>query len=264
MRTLFDAESVGIADSTPTPTGSGEQECFAELQTTRGVAFSTNAGVSAYVDLEKFAGGASAAIAPLREVLSNGLVEKTVHDVKRAVGLLDHFDITLEGVRHDTYLAAYLLDPTRTKYDLADLAKDALNLENGHKPPPNWSDGLANRSRRGSDRADRERAVRTHPRKETRNDLFGSGTMLYRMERAGLKVDKKVLADLSSYIGQNYKLTIRIYELAGREFNIGSPKQVGEVLSDLHIDIGRKTSTGRISTSKAVLEELAQQFELRV
>ena len=38
-------------------------------------------------------------------------------------GLLDHFDITLEGVRHDTYLAAYLLDPTRTKYELADLPK---------------------------------------------------------------------------------------------------------------------------------------------
>jgi DNA polymerase-1 len=72
-----------------------------------------------------------------------------------------------------------------------------------------------------------------------------------------------VLAGLSSYIGQElHKLTVKIYELAGREFNIGSPKQVGEVLSDLNIDIGRKTSTGRVSTSKAVLEELAQQFEL--
>ena len=62
--------------------------------------------MSAYVDLEKFQGGTPAAIGPLREVLSNGLVEKTVHDMKRAVGLLDHFNITLEGVRHDTYLAA--------------------------------------------------------------------------------------------------------------------------------------------------------------
>src|ERR1044072_1004916 len=87
--------------------------------------------------------------------------------------------------------------------------------------------------------------------------------LLYRMEQAGLKVDPKVLADLSSYIGQElHKLTVQIYQLAGREFNIGSPKQVGEVLSDLHIDIGRKTSTGRVSTSKAALEEVAQQFEL--
>ncbi|HEY5401222.1 MAG TPA: DNA polymerase, partial [Pyrinomonadaceae bacterium] len=45
-------------------------------------------------------------------------------------------------------------------------------------------------------------------------------------------------------------------------FNIGSPKQVGEVLSELNINSNRKTSTGRVSTSKAVLEELAQSFEL--
>jgi DNA polymerase-1 len=62
VRTLFDAESVGIAVADSTPAGTGEQECFAELETTRGIAFSTSAGVSAYVDLEKFCGGATAAI----------------------------------------------------------------------------------------------------------------------------------------------------------------------------------------------------------
>src|SRR2546427_3316796 len=83
------------------------------------------------------------------------------------------------------------------------------------------------------------------------------------MERAGLKVDRKVLGDLSNFLGQELaKLTDQIYQLAGHEFNIGSPKQVGEVLADLNINAGRKTSTGRISTSKAVLEELAQTFEL--
>jgi DNA polymerase-1 len=87
--------------------------------------------------------------------------------------------------------------------------------------------------------------------------------LLFRMERAGLKVDRATLADLSNYLGLELKkLTVRIYELAGREFNIGSPKQVGEVLSELEMTSGRKTSTGRISTSKAVLEELAQTFEL--
>ena len=71
------------------------------------------------------------------------------------------------------------------------------------------------------------------------------------------------LADLSNYIGQElHKLTVKIYQLAGREFNIGSPKQVGDVLGELNIDSGRKTSTGRVSTSKAVLEELAQTYEL--
>lgn len=268
VRALFDAESVGIAVADMTPAGTGEQECFTELQTTRGIAFSTGAGVSAYVDLENFVGGAPAALGPLREVLSNGLVDKTVHDMKRAVGLLDHFNITLEGVQHDTYLAAYLLDPTRSKYDLADLAKDALNVEDGNRPPSSWSETAWQTAAAADLTAQTARVLYARILEKKLETIYSEvelplAPLLYRMERVGLKVDKKVLADLSSYIGQElHKLTIKIYELAGREFNIGSPKQVGEVLSDLHIDIGRKTSTGRISTSKAVLEELAQQFEL--
>lgn len=270
VRTLFDAESVGIAvaDSTSTPAGSGEQECFTELQSTRGIAFSTAPGVAAYVDLEKFEGGAGSAIGPLREILSNGLVDKSVHDVKRAVGLLDHLDIKLEGIRHDTYLAAYLLDPTRSKYDLIDLAKDALNIGDENRPPENWSETAWQTAAAADLTAQTAHVLYARILEKKLETIYSEvelplAPLLYRMERAGLKVDKKVLADLSSYIGQElHKLTIKIYELAGREFNIGSPKQVGEVLSDLHIDIGRKTSTGRISTSKAVLEELAQQFEL--
>ena len=268
VRTLFDAENVGIAIADSTPAGTGEQECFTELDTTRGIAFSAAAGIAAYVDLEKFAGGAAAAIGPLREVLANGLVEKSVHDLKRAVGLLDSFNITLEGVKHDTYLAGYLLDPTRTKYDLADLAKDALNIEDGNSPPSNWSETAWQTAAAADLTAQTARVLYARILDKKLETIYSEvelplAPLLYRMERAGLKVDKKVLADLSSYIGQElHKLTLKIYELAGREFNIGSPKQVGEVLSDLNIDIGRKTSTGRISTSKAVLEELAQQFEL--
>jgi len=87
--------------------------------------------------------------------------------------------------------------------------------------------------------------------------------LLYQMEQAGLKVDRKVLGDLSNFLGRELvKLTEQIYKLAGQEFNIGSPKQVGDVLESMNIGTGRKTSTGRISTSKAVLEELAQTNEL--
>src|ERR1041384_8009364 len=140
VRTLFDAESVAVAIADSTPAGTGEQECFTELQATRGIAFSTNAGVSAYVDLEKFSDGVDSAIGTLRDVLSNGLIEKSVHDLKRAVGLLDRFNITLEGVKDDTYLAAYLLDPTRSKYELNDLAGEALGIEPNNTPAPNRSE----------------------------------------------------------------------------------------------------------------------------
>jgi DNA polymerase-1 len=268
VRTLFDAENVGVAVADSTPTGTGQQECFTELDTTRGIAFSTGPGVSAYVDLEKFEGGADQAIAPLREVLSNGLVEKSIHDVKRAVGLLDRFNITLEGVKDDTFLAAYLLDPARSKYELHDLAREALGLENGTAPAANWSDNTWQTVTAADLTAQTARVLRERILEKNLETIYSEielplAPLLYRMERAGLKVDPKVLTDLSNYIGQElHKLTIRIYELAGREFNIGSPKQVGEILGDLNIDIGRKTSTGRVSTSKAVLEELAQEHEL--
>src|SRR5690349_19168510 len=140
VRTLFDAEHVGLAVADSTPAGTGEQECFTELDMTRGIAFSTGAGVASYVDLEEFEGGPDQAIAPLREVLSNGLVEKSVNDLKRAVGLLDRFEIPLEGIKDDTFLAAYLLDPARSKYDLVDLAREAVGIENGATPAANWSE----------------------------------------------------------------------------------------------------------------------------
>src|SRR5215216_7144519 len=140
VRTLFDAESVGVAVADSTPAGTGEQECFTELQATRGIAFSAKAGISAYVDLEKFSGGVDSAVGTLRDVLSNGLIEKSVHDLKRAVGLLDRFNITLEGVQDDTYLAASLLDPNRSKYELSDLAREALGIEHNHTPAANWPD----------------------------------------------------------------------------------------------------------------------------
>lgn len=268
VRTLFDAEKVGMAVADSTPAGTGEQECFTELEATRGIAFATGPGVAAYVDFDKFAGGAAAAIGPLREVLSNGLVEKSVHDVKRAVGLLDRFDITPEGIKDDTFLAAYLLDPTRSKYELADLAREALGVEDGKAPAPNWSETAWQTAVAADLTAQTAHVLHGRILEKNLETIYSEvelplAPLLYRMERAGLKVDPKVLADLSNYIGQElHKLTVKIYQLAGREFNIGSPKQVGEVLSDLNINLGRKTSTGRISTSKAVLEELAQQFEL--
>src|SRR5678810_1445364 len=175
----------------------------------------------------------------------------------------NRFNITLEGVKDDTYLAAYLLDPNRSKYELNDLAREALNIDNSNAPAANWPDTAWQTAVAADLTAQTAHVLRTRILEKNLETIYSEvelplAPLLYQMERAGLKVDPKVLADLSNYLGQGlHKLTVQIYQLAGREFNIGSPKQVGEVLSDLHIDIGRKTSTGRVSTSKAVLEELA-------
>jgi len=268
VRTLFESESVGVAVADSTPAGTGEQECFAELESTQGIAFAGKSGVSAYVDIKNFEGGTEAFLPALREVLTNGLVEKSVHDLKRAVGLLSRFDIQLEGVKDDTFLAAYLLDPNRSKYELNDLAREALELEDGDNPPSDWSADQWQTARAADLTLQTAHILHQRILEKKLETIYSEvelplAPLLYRMERAGLKVDQRVLAELSSYLGQElHKITVNVYQLAGREFNIGSPKQVGEVLSELDINSGRKTSTGRISTSKAVLEELAQTYEL--
>jgi len=268
LKTLWDAESVGLALADSTPAGSGEQECALDFGSAFGIAFSPGPGVAGYVDLNKFAGGGETAISALRDVLANGLIDKSVHDFKRAVGLLAGDSIRLEGVKNDTFLAAYLLDPNRSKYELSDLAREALGIEMGETAPPDWT-ALQWQTAEAADLTAQTAKVLHQRILEKKLETIYSevelplAPLLYRMEQAGIKVDRKVLGDLSSFLGKELdRLTTRIYELAGHEFNIGSPKQVGEVLSELDIVSGRKTSTGRISTSKAVLEELAQTHEL--
>jgi DNA polymerase-1 len=292
IKSLWDAENVGIAiaDSTPLENqlspaqsrggGNGDKKtvdkgedvadllCDTDYAAPEGIAFSTAEGSSALVDFRTYADGRDSAIAAIREVLSNGLIEKSVHDLKRAVGLLNRLDIKLEGVKDDTFLAAYLLDPNRSKYELSDLAREAVGVESVEKPNQGWTDSQWQTAVSADLTARTAKVLHQRILEKKLETIYSEmelplAPLLFQMEQAGLKVDRATLADLSNYLGLELKkLTVKIYELAGREFNIGSPKQVGEVLSELDMASGRKTSTGRVSTSKAVLEELAQTHEL--
>ena len=87
--------------------------------------------------------------------------------------------------------------------------------------------------------------------------------VLAKIELTGMKVDGDALNLFSKDITKKLdKLRDRLYEIAGREFNIGSPKQVGEVFAELNIATGKKTATGQISTSHDVLVDLAQTYEI--
>jgi DNA polymerase-1 len=268
VRGLWEAAHWGFSVADSSHPGAGQQAAAKDSGQATGLAISTAAGASAFVDLLNFEDGPEAAIGPLRDVLSNGLLEKSVHDLKRAVSLLAPLGIEPEGVTDDTLLAAYLLDPIRSKYELADLAREAVNAETVGDPPEGWTESQW----RAAEAADLTAQVADvlHGRilDQGLEMIYSEielplAPLLYRMERAGLRVDTSVLKDLSDYLGQELeKLTKKIYEVAGREFKINSPKQVGDVLEELNISSGRKTSTGRVSTSKAVLEELAQTYEL--
>jgi DNA polymerase-1 len=268
VRGLWEAEHWAFAVSDSSPVGAGQQASVRDTGVPAGISISTAAGASAYVDLENFEDGRDAAIAPLRDVLGNGLLSKSVHDLKRAVALLEPLGIELEGVTDDTLLAAYLLDPIRSKYELTDLAREAVGAEDAIDAPEGWTEKQWSAARAADLTAQTAHVLHGRLLEQGLETIYMEielplAPLLHRMERAGLRVDTNVLTELSAYLGKELeKLTKKIYKVAGREFKINSPKQVGDVLEELNISSGRKTSTGRVSTSKAVLEELAQTYEL--
>ncbi len=268
VRGLWDADHWGFAVASSTPVGAGQQIGAQIGSSVDGIAISTGAGNSHFIDLQDFEGGAIAAIEPLKDVLANGLLSKSIHDLKRAYGLLSLIGIELEGVEDDTLLAAYLLDPIRSRYELADLAREAVGTNGAGGVPSGWTENQWRTAEAADLTAQTAHVLRARIVDKGLESVYSDieiplAPLIFRMERAGLRVDTKVLTDLSDYFGKELeRLTQRIYSVAGREFKINSPKQVGELLEELNISSGRKTSTGRVSTSKAVLEELAQSYEL--
>ncbi len=264
---LWQAEHIGLAIANSSPPGSGQQQSMHDGDA-HGLAFASRAGMSAYVDLDNFAEGKEAALAAMRELLSNGLIEKSVHDLKRATALLSPLGVELAGVTDDTLIAAYVLDPTRSKYELTDLAHECVGAETNGPPYEGWSEAGWQTAEVADLTAQVARVLHQRIDEKDLGSIYREielplAPMLYRMEQAGIRVDPEVLNELSRHLGAELaKLTDKICQLAGREFNINSPKQVAECFEELNIVSGRKTSTGRVSTSKAVLEELAQTYEL--
>ena len=264
---LWQAEHIGLAISNSSPPGAGQQQSMQNGHA-HGIAFAQQSGRSAYVDFENFAEGKEAALQAMRELLSNGLIEKSVHDLKRATALLSPHGIELAGVTDDTLIAAYVIDPTRSKYELTDLARETVGAESGGLPYDGWSETGWRTAEVADLTAQVARLLRQRIDEKDLGRIYREielplAPMLYRMEQAGIRVDLNVLNELSHRLGEELaRLTDKICGLAGREFNINSPKQVAECFESLNILSGRKTSTGRVSTSKAVLEELALTHEL--
>ncbi|HEX7177216.1 MAG TPA: DNA polymerase, partial [Pyrinomonadaceae bacterium] len=269
VRKLWDTDHWSFAVSDSSPAGAGQQASVHDSQRPTGFAISTAPHTSAFVNFEEFEGGVESVVEMLRDVLTNGLLEKSVHDLKRAAALLAPFGLDPEGVTDDTLLAAYLLDPVRSRYELADLAREAVGAEGWSQvPDESWTEEQWRTAETADFTAQVADVLHGRILEQGLEGIYTEielplAPLLYRMEHAGLRVDPKVLGDLSALFSKELeKLTTQIYKAAGREFKIGSPKQVGEVFEELNISTGRKTSTGQVSTSRAVLDELAQSYEL--
>ena len=220
----------------------------------RRVAISGAAGSAVVIKLDS-----AEAATKLRHILTNVDTLKSIHDYKAAIHTLDSVDIHLQGVNHDPMLYSYLLDPTYSSHRLADVALRRFNLK--------LSGDLA-------EAADVTGRLTTALRDEVKQAGL---TRLYqeidlplvpvlaRMEQAGVKIDTAALAQMSAELEREIGVKAKeIYEVAGTEFNVGSPRQLGDVLfNKLNLPKPVKYGRGRtISTAVDVLESLAEDFPI--
>jgi len=232
-----------------------------------GVSISYDDGVSSFVDLENFEGGSETAVRPLADLFSNPYLDKTTHDYKRKSAVLGKLGIELVSVRDDLMIGSYLLDSGRPHHELEFLAQNQLNAY-----PLVQADGFSESGWKTATRADwifqlapkmREKISADQLTKVYSEIEIPVSPIIADIEIAGMKVDAEALHTFSGFISKELEtLQTKIYQLAGREFNIGSPKQVGEIFEELNIATGKKTATGQVSTSKDVLAELAVDYEI--
>jgi DNA polymerase-1 len=220
----------------------------------RRVAISAIAGSATVVKLDS-----ASAAAKLRTVLTSAATPKSIHDYKAAIHALDPLGIALQGVQHDPMLYSYLLDPTYSSHRLADVALRRFNL----KLSGDLAEGADITGRLAAAlREDVKQAGLTKLYEEMDLPLV---PVLARMEQAGVKIDTAALAQMSSELEREIGVKAKeIYEAAGMEFNVGSPKQLGDVLfNKLNLPKPVKYSRGRtISTAVDVLETLAEDHPI--
>jgi DNA polymerase-1 len=205
-------------------------------------------------------------------------IPKIGHNLKYDIAMLRQEGVIVQGTLYDTMLASYLINPNKPDHSLEDVSFEYLAYRKrsfrevlGKKG--SFSDvTLEDATRYAAEDAALAmelKGVLFERLKETGLDrLYFDMEMplihvLVEMEEAGFKVDVDKLNDMSKELSREIaSIQKRIYFLAGEEFNINSPKQLGKVLfHSLGLKPGKKTKTG-FSTELSVLEDLAETHEL--
>jgi DNA polymerase-1 len=224
-----------------------------------------------------------AVLEALGPALANPAIQKVGHDLKSDAVLLARHGVSLTGLHTDTMLASYLVDATRTEHRLEDLSVEYL----GYKPLS--EEEVCGRGAKAVSLADVPVEAAVDYACE-RADLAGQLEPLFRdlltreqldevyqtlelplipvlvdIERAGVRIDVPALAAQSQKVDQELaRRSGEIFQFAGGEFNINSPKQLAEILFDkLQLPVLKRTGTSRApSTAVEVLEELALAHDM--
>jgi DNA polymerase-1 len=254
-----------------------------------GLAFSTAPRDADYVPTGHRALGATesvpiqTALDALRGVLEDPAIAKVGHDLKFDALMLARHGVTLRGLDLDTMIASYLIDATRSEHKFDDLAleytsyktigeedvcgRGAKAMSLAELPPEAVVDYAGERADLAGQLVPilREQLA-SHQLMSVYETLeLPLIPVLMAVERAGVRVDGPLLAAQSQKLEQELAhYTARIYGMAGGEFNIGSPKQLSEILFDkLQLPVLKRTGTSRApSTAVEVLEELALAHDL--
>ncbi|MCA6078410.1 DNA polymerase I [Fulvivirga sedimenti] len=248
-----------------------------------GIAFSYVPGEAFYVPVSTDIAKAANTLKYFKAVLENPEIEKIGHNIKYDILALKKYGIQVDGPVYDTMLAHYLIEP-ETRHGMDALAEQYLN----YKPVP-ITELLGPKGKNQKNMADlqpeeiveyaAEDADVTLQLKDVLDkeiESTGLGKLLRTvelplvnvladMEFEGVRVDENVLASMSGELQEaSLKAQEEVFELAGCEFNIASPKQLGEVLFDRMklVDKPKKTKSGQYATGEEILSKLANQHDI--
>ena len=254
-----------------------------------GVSFSVEAGKAAYVPVSHDYPGAPDqlnrewVLQQLKPLLEAQTPKKIGQNLKYDKSVLARYDVELNGIGFDTMLESYVLNSTASRHDMDSLALKYLGHKNisfediagkGAKQLTFNQIDLAQASDYAAEDADI--TLRLHetlwPQLENEGDLrqvFEDIEMpllpvLSRIERTGALVNADMLRLHSQQLAKRMlELEKEAHDIAGEPFNLGSPKQLGEILFEkLGLPVIQKTPKGAASTAEPVLQELALDYEL--
>ena len=254
-----------------------------------GVSFAVAPGEAAYVPVAHDYVGVPAQLSRdlvlerLRPALEDVDKPKLGQNLKYDTSVLANHGITLRGVRYDTMLESYVVDSTATRHDMDSLALKYLGYKTVHfediagkgaKQLTFNQIPLEKASPYAAEDADITLRLHhalwpkltEHPSLER---LFVDievplVPVLSRMERNGVRIDAAMLAVQSKELAERMVDTeSQAWEAAGQEFNLGSPKQIQEILfGKLELPVRAKTPKGQPSTSESALQNLAREYDL--
>jgi len=248
-----------------------------------GMSFSYKKGLAYYIPLSEDQGEVLQTLEIFRPFFEKENLLKIAHNLKFDYKVLKQYDITVKGAMFDTMIAHYLLNPDG-RHGMDYLSEVYLNYKpvsietiigKKGKNQGNFRDAdLRTQTDYAAEDADVTfqlyELFAPQLKKENLEDLFYNIEMplmevLAKMELEGISLDEKWLAQESIDLENDLRqLESKIFEISGEEFNMNSPRQLGDVLFDkMQLDPkAKKTKTGQYATSEDVLQKLASKHEI--